>query len=70
MARKKKIILEPVSKLGFDENLRMCYNCMFWNRQSGRCPWSKENYDYNHFCNSQSLFRYRLEYKHWINDTF
>lgn len=64
--RKKKLQLEPKSLLRFDKDLKICYNCMFWNHQTGRCPFNQDNFNYNHFCNQIKLFRYNLLYKHYI----
>lgn len=78
MARKKKILLSPKSSLGLNKELRICYNCMFWNHESGRCPWDNDNHDYNTQCLFNKLFRYNTKYGFktdndtgiLINDTF
>ena len=73
MANKlKKSEITPKSKLGIDKTFKICWNCMFWNRDTGRCPWIEDkfsrpptkysNFPYNHTCPNKILFRYRLEY--------
>lgn len=68
----KKSELIPKSKLGIDKIFKICWNCMFWNPNDGRCPWihdkySKKqtnwsNFPYNHNCTNTRLFRYKLDY--------
>ena len=60
MAR-KKILLKPKSELGLDHGMIICYNCIFWNRKTGWCPWYEEYNDYNHMCLSLKQFRYSFE---------
>ena len=68
----KKAELKPVSSLGIDKTFKICFNCMFWNPNDGRCPWIEDkfskiktnysNFPYNHNCTNSRLFRYRLDY--------
>ena len=68
----KKSEIVPKSKLGIDKLFKICWNCMFWNRETGRCPMFEDkfsrpptnysNFPYNHTCQNKKLFRYRLEY--------
>jgi len=68
MGRKRRIILEPKSLLGLDKKMFICWNCMFWNHQTGHCPWSEEDFDYNQHCKHYTLFRYNLDYKFYRDD--
>ena len=45
MARQKKIQREPKSKLGLNDKLHICYNCMFYG-PTGWCPWEKKFMNY------------------------
>jgi len=68
----KKADLKPKNSLGIDKTFKICWNCMFWSKEDGRCPmvedkfskpktsWS--NFPYNHKCQILKIFRYRLEY--------
>ena len=59
--RKKKIQIEPKSKLGLDDKLHICYNCLFRHKDTGYCPMYNEYYDYNHKCPTDKIFRYKFE---------
>ena len=59
--RKKKIQIEPKSKLGLDDKLHICYNCLFRHKDTGYCPMYMEYYDYNHKCPTDKIFRYKFE---------
>jgi len=61
MPRKKKIIIHPKSKLGFNDKLHICYNCLFRHKDTGFCPMFNEYYDYNHQCKTDRIFRYKFE---------
>lgn len=61
MPRKKKIQIEPKSKLGLDDKLHICYNCLFRHKDTGYCPMYNEYYDYNHKCPTDKIFRYRFD---------
>ena len=50
MSKKKKILINPVSTLGLDDKIHMCYNCLFRHKDTGYCPMFMEYYDYNHKC--------------------
>lgn len=54
MARPKKIITKPKSTLGLDRKAKICFNCLFYNRETGRCPdyidGKYPHYDWNHRC--------------------
>jgi hypothetical protein len=69
MAKLKKSELIPKSKLGIDFNLKICWNCLFWNPETGRCPnfedktqkqirgeWRYSFFPYNHKCENIRLF--------------
>ena len=68
----KKSELKPKSSLGIDKTFKICWNCMFWNKDNGRCPWIPDkfskpptlwsNFPYNHNCTNTKLFRYNLLY--------
>lgn len=67
MAR-KKIQLEPKSKLGFNDKLKICYNCCYYQKQNnGWCPFEDTNKNYNDKCTiflknwPHSFFRYRFD---------
>lgn len=53
----KKSELVPKSRLGIDPTMKICWNCLFWNPTSGRCPMFKDKtskgpwdgFDYAHF---------------------
>jgi len=72
----KKSELNPKSQLGIDKTFKICFNCMFWNPNDGRCPWipdkfsknktSYSNFPYNHTCLNKKFFRYRLDYNIFI----
>lgn len=71
---KKKILTAPKSTMGISKDMRICYNCMFY-QKDGKCPMSYDDetkkhqyFDYNNYCKYPRLFRYRLEYKHYIDD--
>jgi hypothetical protein len=76
----KKSELIPKSKLGIDKTFKICWNCMFWWPENGRCPmvpdkfsrpptyWS--NFPYNHNCPNSRLFRYKLDYLYEDYDKF
>jgi len=76
----KKSELIPKSKLGIDKTFKICWNCMFWWPENGRCPmipdkfsrpptyWS--NFPYNHNCTNSRLFRYKLDYLYEDYDKF
>ena len=50
MAR-KKIQLAPKSKLGYNDKLKICYNCCFYQvSNNGWCPWEDTNKNYNDKC--------------------
>lgn len=78
--RIKKADLKPKSKLGIDKKFRICWNCMFWNKENGRCPWIPDkfskpptnysNFPYNHNCPNSRLFRYSIEYLEEDYDTY
>lgn len=34
----KKSELIPKSRLGIDTTMKICWNCMFWDYRTGRCP--------------------------------
>lgn len=78
MKKLKKSELEPKSKLGIDKEFRICWNCMFWDKKTGRCPWVPDKinntsysfFPYNHNCPSKRLFRYNLEYKMYIDENY
>lgn len=73
MARQKRIQREPKSKLGLDNKLRICYNCLFY-QKDGFCPWEMDKMNYNDKCNKQlrrwphTFFRYRLDLPHRLLD--
>ena len=46
MPKKKKILINPVSTLGLDDKIHMCYNCLFRHKDTGYCPMFMEYYDY------------------------
>lgn len=64
----KKSELIPKTKLGIDPNMYICWNCLFWNIHTGKCPMfedktikktNKFNYSffpYNHKCENIALF--------------
>ena len=69
MVKLKKSELIPKSKLGIDFNLKICWNCLFWNPVTGRCPnfedktqkqiqgeWRYSFFPYNHKCENILLF--------------
>lgn len=58
---KKKILIAPKSRLGLDDKLRICYNCVFRHKDTGYCPMFNEYYDYNHKCPTIKIFRYRFD---------
>ena len=68
----KKAELKPKSALGIDKTFKICWNCMFWNKENGRCPWIPDkfsrpptnysNFPYNNNCKNTIFFRYRLDY--------
>lgn len=76
----KKSELKPKSKLGIDKTFKICWNCMFWNPENGKCPWipdkfskiktSYSNFPYNHNCINSRIFRYRLDYLEEDYDKF
>lgn len=55
---KKKILLKPISELGLDRKAPICYNCVFWWKNTGYCPMYNEYYNYNHKCKTRKIFRY------------
>lgn len=61
MGKKKKIQIEPKTKLGLNEKMHICYNCVFRHKDTGFCPMYLEYYDYNHHCPTNKLFRYKFE---------
>ncbi len=61
MPKKKKILIEPKSKLGLNDKLHICYNCVFRHKDTGFCPMFMEYYDYNHTCATDRIFRYRFD---------
>ena len=61
MAKKKKILINPVSTLGLDDKIHMCYNCLFRHKDTGYCPMFMEYYDYNHKCKTDKIFRYKFD---------
>ena len=71
MARQKKIQREPKSKLGLNDKLHICYNCLFRHKDTGYCPMYNEFYDYNHKCKTDKIFRYRFDLinKGYMNPT-
>ena len=62
MARRKKIQKEPKSKLGLDNKLRICYNCLFY-QKDGFCPCIKQLRHWPH-----TSFRYRLDLPYKLLD--
>jgi len=81
MAKRLKLSeLKPKTKLGIDKTFKICWNCMFWDSETGRCPMVKDklsrpptywsNFPYNHKCEVLKLFRYRLEYVYEDYDKF
>ena len=70
---KKKIQLKPTSKLGFNDKLKICYNCMFY-QKDGFCPWEETYKNYNDKCTKTfrkwpySLFRYSLTLSYKLLD--
>lgn len=69
MPKLKKSELVPKSRLGIDPTMKICWNCMFWNPNTGCCPMIEDktqkkiagifNYSffpYNHKCNNTRLF--------------
>lgn len=65
----KKSELVPKSKLGIDPSMKICWNCLFWNKTDGRCPMIEDktkrkiegihNYSffpYNHKCDNIKWF--------------
>lgn len=57
MPKLKKSELVPKSRLGIDPSMKICWNCMFWNPNNGRCPMFQDKttkgswngFDYAHF---------------------
>ena len=49
MPRKKKVQLQPKSKLGLNDQIKICFNCMFY-QKDGYCPWENEYKNYNDKC--------------------
>ena len=67
MAR-KKIQIAPKSKLGYNDKLKICYNCCFYQvLNNGWCPWENTNKNYNDKCTMvlkklpSTFFRYRFD---------
>lgn len=66
----KKSELIPKTKLGIDKTMTICWNCLFWDVNTGRCPMFEDktiikkngqiyNYSffpYNHKCQNSKLF--------------
>jgi hypothetical protein len=74
MAKLKKSELVPKSKLGIDFSMKICWNCLFWNPETGRCPMFEDktkkkidgifNYSYfpyNHKCQNIRVFGNRVK---------
>ena len=60
MGKKKKVLLKPSSKLGYNDKMRICYNCVFrYKDDSGYCPMEMQPVDYNH--QGCKFFRYNFE---------
>ena len=72
MARKKKVQLQPKSKLGLNDKLKICFNCMFY-QIDGYCPWDNEYKNYNDKCKSyfknfpHTFFRYKLDLPYMLD---
>lgn len=65
---RKKIQLAPKSKLGYNDKLKICYNCCFYQvSNNGWCPWEDTNKNYNDKCKiylknwPHSFFRYKFD---------
>lgn len=57
---KKKVLLRPKSTLGYNDKMRICYNCMFrYTDNTGYCPWVDKQVDYNE--RGCKFFRYTFE---------
>ena len=61
MPRKKKVQLQPKSKLGLNDQIKICFNCMFY-QKDGFCPWENEYKNYNDKC--------MIHLKHWPHTSF
>lgn len=63
---KKKIQLAPKSKLGYNDKLKICYNCCFYGKD-GWCAWENMFKNYNDKCTillkhwPSTMFRYRFD---------
>ena len=54
---RKKIQLAPKSKLGYNDKLKICYNCCFYQvSNNGWCPWEDTNKNYNDYSRKNSTF--------------
>ncbi len=70
---KKKIQIEPKSKLGLNNKIHICYNCMFYG-SNGWCPWENKLMNYNDKCTKQlrkwphTYFRFKLNLPYKLID--
>ncbi len=70
---KKKLVLAPKSKLGYNDKLKICYNCCFYGKD-GYCPWEDKFKNYNDKCTiflkglPSTFFRYRFDLPYKIDD--
>ena len=65
---KRKVKIKPSSMLGYNDKMRICYNCVFrYKDNSGFCPMKMCPVDYNnHAC---KLFRYDFQIYEKYKDT-
>ena len=65
---RKKIKIKPSSTLGYNDKLRICYNCVFrYKDNSGFCPMKMCPVDYNE--QGCKLFRYDFPIYEKYKDT-
>jgi len=63
---KRKVIVKPKSNLGLNDKLKICYNCIYY-QKDGYCPWEEKFMNYNDHCIRVGkhwpyyTFRYRLD---------
>ena len=66
----KKSELAPKSLLGFNDKLRICYNCQWRQNNGGWCTMTSTFVPYNQSGSSCKLFRYPIggKYHNWWFD--
>lgn len=70
MKKLSKKDLKPVSELGFNDKLRICYNCQWRKKETGWCSLTSAYVPYNNSGVTCKLFRYIIggPYHNWWFD--